>query len=112
MLGLKTEFMNQAAHDLRTPLMPILTLLPVLEKKIKNKKDRYSLSIIRNNANYLSKIVENLVHPKNNDYNLFIDGVPTTGKVGETKLMAHIPILLHKNPLEIYSLIVHPLYRN
>lgn len=35
---------------------------------------------------------------KMNDYNLFIDGVPTTGKVGETKLMAHIPILLHPNP--------------
>jgi spermidine synthase len=35
---------------------------------------------------------------KNNDYNLFIDGVPTTGKVGETKLMAHIPILLHPDP--------------
>lgn len=34
----------------------------------------------------------------NDDVNLFIDGVPTTSKVGETKLMAHIPILLHKNP--------------
>lgn len=38
---------------------------------------------------------------KMNDYNLFIDGVPTTGKVGETKLMAHIPILLHPNPENI-----------
>ena len=35
------------------------------------------------------------------DFNLFIDGVPTTGKVGETKLMAHIPILLHPDPHDV-----------
>lgn len=35
------------------------------------------------------------------DQNLFIDGVPTTGKVGETKLMAHIPLLLHPHPQHI-----------
>jgi|SRR3990167_5643275 len=35
------------------------------------------------------------------DYNLFIDGVPTTGKIGETKLMAHIPIVLHYNPQKV-----------
>lgn len=38
---------------------------------------------------------------KVNDYNLFIDGVPTTGKIGETKLMAHIPIILHNNPQKV-----------
>lgn len=38
---------------------------------------------------------------KMNDYNLFIDGITTTGKVGETKLMAHIPILLHPNPQSV-----------
>lgn len=38
---------------------------------------------------------------KHEDQNLFIDGVPTTGKVGETKLMAHIPLLLHPNPQNI-----------
>jgi len=38
---------------------------------------------------------------KNLDQNLFLDGVPTTGRVGETKLMAHIPILLHRNPKDV-----------
>lgn len=40
-------------------------------------------------------------NPKNNDQNLFIDGVPTTGRVIETKLMAHIPLLLHDNPKDM-----------
>jgi len=35
---------------------------------------------------------------KRKDQHLFIDGVPTTGEVGDTKLMIHIPFLLHKNP--------------
>ncbi|OGK57952.1 hypothetical protein A3H86_02380 [Candidatus Roizmanbacteria bacterium RIFCSPLOWO2_02_FULL_41_9] len=39
--------------------------------------------------------------PTQNDQNLFIDGVPTTNKVGETKLMAHLPVLLHPNPKRV-----------
>jgi len=35
------------------------------------------------------------------DQNLFIDGVPTTNKVGETKIMAHLPILLHPGPRRV-----------
>ncbi|MCR4324485.1 MAG: fused MFS/spermidine synthase [Candidatus Curtissbacteria bacterium] len=35
------------------------------------------------------------------NHNLFIDGIPTTTKVRETKLMAHIPIFLHPDPKNI-----------
>lgn len=33
-----------------------------------------------------------------NNQNLLIDGVATTSKVAETKLMAHLPLALHPNP--------------
>ena len=39
--------------------------------------------------------------PTQDDQNLFIDGVPTTNKVGETKLMAHLPVLLHPDPKRV-----------
>ena len=39
--------------------------------------------------------------PTQDDQNLFIDGVPTTNKVGETKLMAHLPVLLHSDPKRV-----------
>lgn len=32
---------------------------------------------------------------------LYIDGVPTTNKVGETALMAHIPLFLHSDPRDV-----------
>ena len=35
------------------------------------------------------------------DYGLMIDGVPTTILVDDTKLMAHLPLLLHKNPQKV-----------
>jgi spermidine synthase len=39
--------------------------------------------------------------PTQDDQNLFIDGVATTNKVGETKLMAHVPVLLHPDPKRV-----------
>ncbi|MEK6881519.1 MAG: hypothetical protein AABY22_17990, partial [Nanoarchaeota archaeon] len=40
-------------------------------------------------------------NPKEKQEGLLIDGVATTHKVAETKLMAHIPITLHKNPQKV-----------
>jgi len=67
-LQVKTQFINQAAHDLGTPLTPILTLLPLIKRRIKdkkaiydNKKDIYDLTIVENNAKNLSEIVKELI---------------------------------------------------
>ena len=57
----KTQFINRAAHDLRTPLTPILTLLPIIKDRIKDKKNLYDLSIVENNTMYLSEIVKELI---------------------------------------------------
>lgn len=40
-------------------------------------------------------------NPKANDQRLIIDGVATTSKVAETKIMAHLPIALHPNPQDV-----------
>ena len=64
LLDLKTQFVNQVSHDLRTPLTPLLTLLPIMKDEmqfIENKKLRKDLSemMVRviGNAEYLSNIV-------------------------------------------------------
>ena len=57
----RTDFMNQAAHDLRTPLMPIITLTPIIKEKIEDENLKHDMMIVENNANYLSQIVNQLI---------------------------------------------------
>ncbi len=60
-LNLKTEFINQAAHDLRTPLTPVLTLVPLLKQYIKDEHALHNLEIVQKNASYLKRIVDELL---------------------------------------------------
>lgn len=61
LLNSRTDFMNQAAHDLRTPLMPIITLTPIIKDRIEDENLKHDLSIVENNANYLNQIVNQLI---------------------------------------------------
>ena len=61
LLKSRTDFMNQAAHDLRTPLMPIITLTPIIKDEIEDEKLKHDMLIVENNANYLNQIVNNLI---------------------------------------------------
>lgn len=65
LLELKTQFVNQVAHDLRTPLTPMLLLLPPLKERIKgklSKEDIESLEVVINNAQYLSTLVRDTLN--------------------------------------------------
>ena len=60
-LNLKTIFISQAAHDLKTPLTPVMILLPLLRKGITDKHLLHNLDIVEKNANYLNHIVNELI---------------------------------------------------
>ncbi|MBN2881652.1 HAMP domain-containing protein [Candidatus Woesearchaeota archaeon] len=60
LLNVRSQFINQVAHDLRTPLTPISLLIPLAVKDIKSRK--YSeaagkLKRVTNNIEYLSYLV-------------------------------------------------------
>jgi len=57
----RTEFINKAAHDLRTPITPILILIPTIKKRIKDIGILFDLKVIERNANYLKNIADNLI---------------------------------------------------
>jgi signal transduction histidine kinase len=58
---MKTEFINIAAHELRTPIQPILGLTEMMYPKIKDKEQRESLEIIIRNAQRLKRLTDNLL---------------------------------------------------
>lgn len=58
---LQREFINTAAHELRTPIQPILSLSDVLSSTIKDKKQRELLDVISRNARRLQRLAEDIL---------------------------------------------------
>lgn len=58
-LVMQTEFINIAAHELRTPIMPILVNIELLEEQL--GKDNQEIKIITRNAKRLQRLTENIL---------------------------------------------------
>lgn len=59
-LVLQTEFINIAAHELRTPIMPILMNTEILEEEIGDKYEE--VKIIARNARRLERLTQNILN--------------------------------------------------
>ena len=58
---MQREFINIAAHELRTPVQPILGLSEVLQSKAKDEKQRIIADIISRNAKRLQGLAEDIL---------------------------------------------------
>ncbi len=58
---MQREFINVAAHELRTPIQPILGLSEVLQSKIIDDKQRSMADIISRNAKRLQRLTEDIL---------------------------------------------------
>ena len=58
---IQKEFIDVAAHELRTPIQPILGLSEVLLSKIKNKDDYELIGAIARNAKRLQRLTEDIL---------------------------------------------------
>ena len=58
---IKTEFINVAAHELRTPVQPILGLSEVLRSKINDTEQLTYLDVINRNAKRLLQLANNIL---------------------------------------------------
>ncbi|MGC2570973.1 MAG: histidine kinase dimerization/phospho-acceptor domain-containing protein [Candidatus Nitrosopolaris sp.] len=59
---MQQEFINVAAHELRTPIQPILSLTQILHSKIKDSQQQESLDIVIRNAKRLKKLSDELLY--------------------------------------------------
>jgi len=57
----KDEFINQLSHDLKTPLTPIMILLPIVNERLKDAKSRDLMEIINRNVNFIKDLVDKTV---------------------------------------------------
>lgn len=58
----KDEFIYQLAHDLRTPLTPVVAMLPLLTAGIQDHDAKTLLEIFNKSIQYLQKMVENIIY--------------------------------------------------
>src|SRR5690348_1372388 len=58
---MKDEFINVAAHKLRTPIQPILSLTEVLRSKIKGPQQQQLVDITIRNAKRLQRLTEDIL---------------------------------------------------
>lgn len=58
---MKSDFINIAAHELRTPIQPILSLSQVLQSKINDSKQRDLLDAIVRNARRLQRLTTDIL---------------------------------------------------
>jgi len=56
LLKQKDEFIQQLGHDLKTPLTPITTLLPIIKKKIDDEHLRDMLDVVIKNSEYMKNL--------------------------------------------------------
>jgi signal transduction histidine kinase len=59
--SMQKEFINIAAHELRTPIQPIVSLTEVLSSKIEDTQQVDLLSIITRNAKRLQRLTEDIL---------------------------------------------------
>jgi signal transduction histidine kinase len=58
---MQKEFINIAAHELRTPIQPILGLSEVLQSKMNDSEQRELLNIVSRNAKRLQRLTEDIL---------------------------------------------------
>jgi signal transduction histidine kinase len=58
---LRDEFINIAAHELRTPIQPILTLTEIIRSKIEDTQQRELLDSVIRNAKRLHRLTEDIL---------------------------------------------------
>jgi len=57
LLKQKEEFINQLGHDLKTPLTPIVNLLPIVREKVKDPEAQKLFDVISRNIHYIKSLV-------------------------------------------------------
>lgn len=61
LLKQKDSFINQLSHDLKTPLVPLIGLLPLLEGDLKGSQYAEDITLIRRNVDFIKILVDRTI---------------------------------------------------
>ncbi len=58
LLNQKDAFVNQLSHDLKTPLTPLVALLPMLAKRLEDSESKRMLNLAIDNVSYMRNLTD------------------------------------------------------
>ena len=58
LLRQKDAFVNQLSHDLKTPLTPLVALLPMVESRTHDPESKRMLALVMDNVDYMKNLTE------------------------------------------------------
>jgi PAS domain S-box-containing protein len=105
----KDDFINQLGHDLKTPLTPMMVLLPLLKEKVQSEKDNELFEVVIRNVYFMKDLVNKTIDlaKLNSDRIEFsmesIDIADTTSLV-----IKNNQVLFEKNHINIINHIIEP----
>jgi two-component system, OmpR family, sensor histidine kinase VicK len=81
---MQKDFINIAAHELRTPIQPILGLSEAVLSKSKDESQRESLEVVVRNAKRLKRLIENVLditRIESNALKLYVEVIDLNKKI-------------------------------
>jgi len=111
LLRQKDEFINQLSHDLKTPLTPMMVLLPILKEKIKDKRDTESFDVILRNVYFMKDLVNktiDLAKLNSGIIELEFENLKLNEELDF--VISNNQILLDRNKIELINNIKNPIF--
>ncbi|MBS3748661.1 MAG: PAS domain S-box protein [Candidatus Thermoplasmatota archaeon] len=109
----KDDFINQLGHDLKTPITPLMVLLPILKEKVKEKKDDELFEVIIRNVYFMKDLVNktiDLAKLNTDKINFSMESIVLSDEIDA--VMKNNQVLFEENNISVHShvnsdLIVH-----
>ncbi len=113
LLQQKDVFVNQLSHDLKTPLTPLVALLPMIEKRTKDPESKRMLNLVMENVGYMRNLTEMilaLARLNAPSVKLNLEEVDISGEI--QNIITSLSTVFKRHGLSIVNNIVSPVVLN
>ncbi len=110
LLRQKDAFVNQLSHDLKTPLTPLVALLPMLADRTEDAESKRILDLVMDNVDYMKNLTEmtlQLARLNSPSVQLRLEKVDLVSEIG--KLIDSLSPVFEENGIKVVNNTIPPL---
>ncbi|GAX61101.1 multi-sensor signal transduction histidine kinase [Candidatus Scalindua japonica] len=111
LLRQKDAFVNQLSHDLKTPLTPLLALLPMVANRTEDIESKRMLDLVMDNVKYMKNLTEmtlQLAQLNSSRISLKLEKVDLISEIGN--VIKSLSSLFEENSIKVVNNTSSPLY--